>query len=116
MPDHWERLPALSPREAGLRSGSLTCGPQPFILDMEDILGVGFGCCELTRDGVMVWEQGKEDGVTRDLERVAMAEGIARDDPDHDWRIFYNNPLSDALYQRQGDSRWVLVRRGMGFW
>ena len=42
-------------------------------------------------------------------------EDVAAGDPDHDWRLFVNGPLSDYTYQRQGEGEWVLVKQGQGF-
>jgi hypothetical protein len=40
---------------------------------------------------------------------------VAAADPDHDWRLFVNGPLSDYTYQRQGEATWALVAQGQGF-
>lgn len=46
---------------------------------------------------------------------LAHFEEMARKDPDKDWRAILNMPLRDAIYQRQGENRWVLVKSGLGF-
>lgn len=102
----WARLPPLE--SGGLRSGCLCCGPQSIELSLSSVLCVGCGQVEVTLDGQVVW--------AGDDERVSLAdlESIAARYADHDWRVFFDGPLSDGLYQRQGEGRWVLVRRGRG--
>lgn len=63
----------------------------------------------VTRDGEQVWSGDDEHVLVRRFERKAAQ------DPDHDWRIEYYGPLSDATYQRQGPKEWVLIKKGMGF-
>lgn len=109
----WIKLPPLTSAEAGLRSGCLTCGPQPIALGMDAVIAVGFGDAGVTRDGAAVWsETDARDDVYwegKDAEAAALA------DPEHDWRVYYHGPLSEAEYQRQGDGNWVLISKGMGF-
>ena len=108
----WERLPPLTIEAAGFRSGCLTCGPQPVMLSPEASIAVGFGYAGVTKDGAEVWsERDIEDGCWT----CADAEREAAKDPDHDWRIIFHGPLSEAEYQRHEANNWVLVRKGMGF-
>lgn len=108
MTTEWQKLPPLV--EAGLRSGCLCCGPAETVLHMDDLIVVGFGVAQCTRDGDYVL--GEQDG---NWPRVSEAEAAAEADPDHDWRILLLGPLSEHEYQRQDVGRWVLVRRGEGF-
>lgn len=72
------------------------------------MLCVGFGMVEIILDGQVVW--------SGDDERVTLAdlEAIAARYADHEWRVFFDGPLSDELYQRQDDGRWILARSGPG--
>ena len=103
----WTKLPPVE--QPGLRSGCLTCGPQPVVIHLLAPLCVGFGSVSVTRDGAHVWDGDDEEML------VANAEQWASEDPDHDWRIFFFGPLSDAEYQRHGAGEWVLVKKGPGF-
>lgn len=109
----WQKLPALAPAQAGLRSSCLTSGPHPIELAMDSPILVGFGEAGVTRDGVAIWTESPDPYA--DFWSAADAEARAAQDPDHDWRIFYLGPLSNATYQRHGAGRWVLVERGRGF-
>lgn len=46
---------------------------------------------------------------------VSRVERLARQDPDHDWRIVLLGPLHGEVYQRHGQSQWVLVESNEGF-
>lgn len=46
---------------------------------------------------------------------VSRVERLARQDPDHDWRIVLLGPLHGEVYQRHGRNQWVLVESNQGF-
>lgn len=109
----WEKLQPLTPQDAGLRSGCFTCGPQPCAIDLEATIAVGFGDAGVTRDGTEVWS---EAGCTdENYWTIQDAEDEALKDPDHDWRVYFHGPLSEAEYQRHAAGQWFLVKKGMGF-
>jgi hypothetical protein len=99
-------LPAFSTRPVS--GGCWPCPSKPAVLPLERLCAVGFGCVSVTRDGETVWAGDSEK------KRLAHFELRARETPG-DWRIRFSSPMSELLYQRQGDSNWVLVFRGMGF-
>lgn len=99
-------LPAFSTMP--VKGGCLSCPPKPAVLPLEWMLAVGFGAVTVTRDGEVVWAGDSEK------KRVAHFELKARETPG-DWRIRFESAMSEVRYQRQGDSAWVLVFRGMGF-
>jgi len=103
----WEKRPPL--QRTGFRSGCLNCGPNPRRLVLRTRLAVGFGMVAVKRDGAMVW--------CGDDERVLLRrfELRARNDPNHDWRVSFDGPLSSTTYQRHERNTWVLIERGMGF-
>lgn len=112
------KLPALTAEQAGLRSGCLTCGPQPITLHMDAVIAVGFGDARVTRDGELVWSEHRNCDPAlewADIWTTRQAEEAAAADPDHDWRINFEGPLSNAAYQRHAPEQWVLVEKGMGF-
>jgi hypothetical protein len=80
---------------------------------MCDRIAVGFGMAALTCDNKVVWS---EDG--RPYEKCLsgrQAENRAAKDPDHDWRIRLEGPLSGREYQRHGPRKWMLIRQDNGF-
>lgn len=57
----------------------------------------------------LCWEKRDKQVTLREIE-----EAVA-DDPDHDWCLRIEGPLSGAVYQRQGCGQWVAVERLEGF-
>lgn len=82
-------------------------------MSMDRVLGVGFGSCDVTRDGNLVYDE--QTVLDDNYWTGADAERTAAADPDHDWRVSFIAPLYEAEYQRQGEGHWVLVRKGQGF-
>ena len=105
----WKKEPAIE----GTSGGCLNCGPRPNLFGENNIIAVGFGYAGLHRDGVPVYN---EDGACdADFMTGADAEALAAGDPDHDWRIVLEGPLSGRTYQRHGPKEWVLISQNMGF-
>lgn len=104
----WTKLPAL---ERPTHHGCANCPPKPVRLSLHGYYHPGFGLLTVTRDG--------EDvicDIHGDIPRPAMrAENAARKDPDHDWRLRVDGPLNGAVYQRHGQSEWVMVESLRGF-
>ena len=105
----FERLPAVEGSVVCLTCG---CGARSDLV-MERAIGVGFGCAGYSKDGSVLWQENGED--FDELPTVQNVEDLAKEDPDHDWRIYFYAPLYEAEYQRQGDGVWVLVSKGPGF-
>lgn len=103
----WAKQPAIS---AGSK-GCVCCGAMHQALEMDALIGVGFGDAGYSRNGTVVWNE----ATSEHLITVADAERAAKADPDHDWRIFYYAPLYEAVYQRQSEGHWVLIEKGEGF-
>lgn len=81
---------------------------------MEMVISVGFGGAQVTRDDEVVWQA--EHGMPEDeLWTVQDAEYSARDETPGDWRIAIIGPLAELYFQRQGEDRWVLYKKGDGF-
>lgn len=91
--------------------GCPCCGSAHEVLPMDAVLAVGFGVTTVEKNGEVVYSEGKK----KDYWSAQDAENLAVQDPDNDWRIHFNGPLSDRHYQRQGEGHWVLYERGMGF-
>jgi len=104
----WEKLPPVEGFVACLSCG---CGAQE-TLELDREISVGLGRAGYSRDGEILWEDPCRDVTPPTVEDV---EKLAAADPDHDWRIFFEAPLYEAEYQRQGDRHWVLVKKGPGF-
>ncbi len=111
MQTTFEKLTAVEGSVACLTCG---CGARSD-LSMERTIAVGFGSAGYSRDGVQLWDEGTTEEGEEKFPTVADVEALAKDDPYHDWRIFFFAPLDESEYQRQGDGVWVLVRKGMGF-
>jgi hypothetical protein len=110
MMGHWTKEPAIN----GRQQPCLHAGVAESLFPLTGYIGVGFGFAGVTRDGYTVWsENEQDDGVTEMT--GAMAEALAAADPDHDWRIVLEGPLSSRKYQRHEAGRWVLIEQGDGF-
>jgi hypothetical protein len=106
----WTKQPAVQ----GTFGGCLNCGPRPDFFPGDGVIAVGFGYAALHRDGEPVWtEDMSDDG--GDFMTGARAEELAADDPDHDWQIVLEGPLSGRTYQRHGPNEWVLIAQNLGF-
>ena len=101
----WFVQPYGGPRH----KGCLNWGSPAVKLPMNAQLCVGFGYVRVTRDGETIWSGDDPHVWIRRFERRAAA------DPEHDWSVFFNSPLSDATYQRHGEREWVLIAKGQGF-
>lgn len=103
----WTKLPAIE----GTHGGCLNCGVRPSYFPADGVIAVGFGAAVLLCDRHTVYaeEQGEE------YMTGAQAEELASRDPDHDWRIVLEAPLSSRTYQRHGPGEWALIEQGMGF-
>lgn len=113
--------------------GCLVCEAAGVIQDtfpMDGIIGVGFGYAGVTKDGREVLREPDcelrydDEGDLLPEEQQpptppdvtgADAEALAVADPDHDWRIHMEGPLSGRTYQRHGPGQWVLVEQNEGF-
>jgi len=102
----------LPPVKGSVACATCGCGARTD-LNMQREITVGFGGAGYSRDGRTLWQ---DDGSGKKCPTVGRVEKLASEDPDHDWRIFFNAPLYDAEYQRQGDGVWVLVSKGWGFY
>lgn len=105
-------------------------GAMPITFPADGPIAVGFGFAACTKDGQVVLEEPQDNTVYDDdgnplpeeqqppepeYPTGADAEALAAADPDHDWRIQLEGPLSGRTYQRQGESQWVLVEQSEGF-
>ena len=105
----WAKLPAIQ----GKQQPCLHAGVAESLFPPDGLVAVGFGCAMVTRDGEPVMRE-DPDGEGEDI-TGATAEAAALCDPDHDWRIVLQGPLSGREYQRQDVGRWVLVHQDQGF-
>ena len=108
--ERWVRLPRVDGGVACLTCG---CGPTNDLM-MDREIAVGFGNAGYSKDGAILWEE-SQDPDSEEYPTVATVEALAKEDPDHDWRIFFYAPLYESEYQRQGDGVWVLTKKGDGF-
>ena len=99
----WTKLPAIE----GKFGGCLCCGVRASFFPPDGVIAVGFGYAGLHRDGEPTEDDAYMTG--------KIAEERAAADPDHDWRILLEGPLSGRTYQRHGPGHWALVEQNMGF-
>jgi len=92
--------------------GCACCGYQHEHLPMKNLIGVGFGYAAVTKNGQEVYNEMDNQ---ESLWTTQQAEELAKQDPDNDWRIHLEAPLSERHYQRQGEGLWVLYEKGEGF-
>lgn len=106
----WTKLPAIE----GKFGGCLNCGVRPSFFPADGEIGVGFGYAALQKNSAVVWS---EDEVWESGKYMtgAEAEALAAQDPDHDWRIVLEGPLSGRTYQRHAPGEWALVEQNPGF-
>lgn len=101
------------PAIQGAFGGCLNCGPRPSFFPADGVIAVGFGFAALLRDGNAVYTE--DISTEDDLMTGAEAEALAAADPDHDWQIVLEGPLSGRTYQRHGPNEWALIEQNMGF-
>jgi hypothetical protein len=100
----------------GGHGGCLHCGYQYDIAPMDMIIAVGFGCAQVTKNGRIVYDENRECKDNWDNAWTTQrAEEEALKDPDNDWQINMQAPLSGRTYQRQGDGIWALIDKNIGF-
>lgn len=105
----WTKEPAID----GKHGGCLNCGVRPSLFPADGVIAVGFGMAALTKDGGLVWEERGQD--FDECMTGAQAEELAAADPDHDWRIQLEAPLSGRTYQRHAANEWALIEQNTGF-
>ena len=99
------RLPPIEKPNQGC-----ACCPVPAIhRELDSYLHPGFGGVEVTRDDEYA---GHDCGEHTQLSHI---EALAKDDPEHDWRVEIIGPLHGETYQRQGEGLWVMVESNQGF-
>ena len=101
----------IAPLEHAPHSGCLNCAPKPLKARLRWNPHPGFGGVTVTRDGEHVWSSFRYE----DSRTFISFEKWAAGDPDHDWRVRIDGPLSDVTYQRHGPKTWVAVEKGLGF-
>lgn len=107
----WDKLPAIE----GRQQPCLHAGVAESLFPPHGLIAVGFGCAMVTKGGRPVYEEPHIDDEDAKAWTGADAEAAALADPDHDWRIVLQSPLSGREYQRHGPGRWVLVHQDQGF-
>ncbi len=108
----WKKEPAIE----GQQQPCLHAGVAASLFPPTGIIAVGFGCAMVTKNGEPIYQE----PVSLDDESFtdwtgADAEAAALADPDHDWRIVLQSPLSGREYQRHDTGRWVLIHQDEGF-
>ena len=107
----WKKEPAID----GKHGGCLNCGPHPSLFPPAGLIAVGFGYAALHRNGEPIYTEPSYPESEDEYMTGAKAEELAASDPDHDWRIVLDGPLSGCTYQRHGPGEWALIEQNHGF-
>jgi hypothetical protein len=109
----WKKQPQISQNE--LHVGCATCSTAALKAPMDMFICVGFGFAVLSKNGVTVYDG--EEALQQEQEpwTVREAEELAKNDPDHDWRIVKHGPLHGETFQRHGPGCWVCIESNQGF-
>jgi len=109
MKRHWKKLP---PWKGIISQGCLNCPPVRRQAPLYTVVAVGFGFAAIKRDDEFVY---MEEANCKRHRRLRSFEKMARNDPNHDWRLILDTPLRGREYQRQGYNDWILIRSDKGF-
>ena len=114
----WERLPPIAQGDA-IHDGCLHAPATRAKAALNVKIAVGFGFAGISRDGEIVYREPQHDGPFSEtwakIPSLMKFENMARKDPDHDWRLILDGPLSGKTYQRQDRNEWLLVQSNRGF-
>jgi hypothetical protein len=130
----WEKLP---PYQSAIHQGCPHCPPIERLAPLDMLIGVGFGYAVATKDGDLIFSESSRGPMrhyydsklaqlliylsTRKVIRweglpiLADIEELARENPDHDWRVILDAPLRGRAYQRHGPGQWILIKSNGGF-
>ena len=109
----WQKLPAID----GKQQPCLHAGVAESLFPPQGLIAVGFGFAAVTKNGEPIYTEPLAEDSDDDTKEWAGAdaEAAALADPDHDWRIILQSPLSGREYQRHDTGRWVLIHQDEGF-
>lgn len=99
------------PYEGKIHQGCANCPPVTYTAPLTTVVAVGFGSAYISKDGEVVHHEQHGD----EYRTLAEFEEMAKQDPDHDWRLVLYAPLRGREYQRHGDGEWVLIDSNEGF-
>ena len=103
--------------------GCLCCGggemkkdEEVILCDMDTRLYNGFGGWSIRRNTSHCFEaNAAKDIEWEEYPTLKDIETLAKHEPNEDWKAYLDLPLRGAVYQRQGNDRWVLISTNMGF-
>ncbi len=104
----------LLPPIKGKHIGCLNCGGTEQKIPMRTRLYYGFGGWMITKNGKLFFME-ENDREFSKCKTLSYIERRAKLEPNNDWRAHLDLPLRSAVYQRHGDSKWMLVESGIGF-
>lgn len=104
---NWGKLPPLDPAKNHV--GCLTCHWRGEELPIDAHMAIGFGSVIASCDGEIVWSGDDPEKKVSEIEELALK------DPERDWRIQYDGPLSGQTYQRHAPGKWILIASNEGF-
>lgn len=101
-------------KENELHLGCLNCSTAASKAPMDMVISVGFGSAFATKDGEIIYDE-RDIKEGQEYLTVAELEKIAKEDPDHDWRIHKHGPMHGEVFQRHGENNWVCIESDQGF-
>ena len=109
----WEKKQPIKPKD--LHKGCLNCSTACLKAPLDMLIVVGFGYAYAEKDGVIVYDGERDLEQNKEPKTVGDIEKMAKEDPDHDWRIVKNGPMHGETFQRHGDEEWVCIESNKGF-
>ena len=101
----------IEPTATAVGSTCLNCPPRPRRLNWRYNPHPGFGVVSLLRDGVFVASSQEK----RCLWTMRLWREMANADPEHEWAIQIESPMTGVRYTRQSDHEWIATHRNPGF-
>ncbi len=98
-----------------LHVGCLNCSTAALIAPMDMVIAVGFGCAYVEKDGHQIYDGEYDYKNGNEPKTVSYFEDMAKEDPDHDWRIVKFGPMHGETFQRQVENNWVCIESNEGF-
>ncbi len=109
----WKKLPQIQVKD--LHIGRLNCSTATLKAPMDMGIAVGFGAAYATKDGKIIYDGERDYQDTGKCKTIGDIEEMAKQDPDHDWRISKHCPMHGEVFQRHGDNEWVCIESDEGF-
>jgi hypothetical protein len=98
-----------------LHIGCLNCSTAELKASLDMQIVVGFGMAIVTKDGETIYDGEMDYQNGKEPKSLQYFEDMAKQDPDHDWRVIRHGPMHGETHQRHGDGNWVCIESNPGF-